>query len=44
MFLFLDLFVAVLGLRCCPSFSLVAACGGYFLVAACGFRIVEHRV
>ena len=44
MFLFLDLFVAVLGLRCFTSFSLVAACGGYFLVAACGFRIVEHRV
>ena len=37
MFLFLDLFAAVLGLRCFTSFPLVAACGGYFLVAACGF-------
>ena len=35
MFLFLDLFVAVLGLRCFTSFS---------LVVACVFHVVEHRV
>ena len=28
-------FLAVLGLRCCTGFSLVAASGGYSLVAAC---------
>ena len=31
------LFLAVLGLRCCSGFSLIAASKGYTLVAAWGF-------
>ena len=31
--LFVYLFLAVLGLRCCTGFSLLAASGGYSLVA-----------
>ena len=32
--------LAVLGIHCCSSFSLVVASGGHFLVAQCGFLIV----
>ena len=37
---FIDLFLAVLGLYCCTGFSLVAVCGP--LVAAASL-VVEHR-
>ena len=42
-------FLAVLGLRCCVSFSLVAASGGYPLVVVCWLLIavtslVGHRL
>ena len=38
--LLIDLFLAVLGLCSCASFSLVAASGGYSLVAMHGILIV----
>ena len=38
--LFIYLFLAVLGLRCCEGFSLVAASGGYSLLAVHGLLIV----
>ena len=44
------LLLAVLSLRCCSGFSLVAANKGYSLVAVCRLRIalaslvVEHRL
>ena len=43
-------FLAMLGLRCCTGFSLIAASGGYSLVAVCGLLVVvaslvaEHRL
>ena len=48
MYLF-SLFLAVLGLHCCVSFSLVAASGGYSLVVVCWLLIavtslVGHRL
>ena len=36
---FIYLFLAVLGLRCCVGFSLVAESGGYSLVMAHGLLI-----
>ena len=36
---FIYLFMAVLGLHCCPGFSLVEASGGSSLVAVCGLLI-----
>ena len=39
-FLFIYLFLAVLGLRCCAWASLVASRGGYFLVVVCRLLIV----
>ena len=50
MILFISLFLAVLGLHCRESFSLVAASGGYSqvgrhgLLAAAASLIVEHRL
>ena len=54
LFVFLNnyiyLFLAVLGLRCCGGFSLVAASASYSLVAVCRLLIVvaslvaEHRL
>ena len=47
---FIYLFLAVLGLRCCMGFSLVAASRGYSLVTVCGllivvaFLVVEHTL
>ena len=47
---FIYLFLAVLGLRCCGGFSLVAASASYSLVAVCRLLIVvaslvaEHRL
>ena len=44
------LFLAVLGLYCCTSFSLIAASGDSSLVAVCGlllaatFLVAEHRL
>ena len=37
--LFIYLLLAVLGLRCCLGFSLVAASRGYSLVGVCGLLI-----
>ena len=37
---FIYLSLAVLGVRCCVGFSLVAASWGYFYVAVCGLLIV----
>ena len=48
--LLIDWFLAVLGLRCCPGFSLVAVSRGYSLVAVRGllievaFPVAEHRL
>ena len=51
MYLFsqLFMFLAVLGLRCCMGFSLIAVSRGYFLVAVFNLLIVvtslvEHRL
>ena len=47
---FIYLFLAVLGLRCCMGFSLVAASRGYSLVTVRGllivaaFLVVEHTL
>ena len=40
MYNFIYLFLAVLGLRCCEGFSVVAASGGYSLLAVHGLLIV----
>ena len=48
--LFIYLFLAVLGLRCCEGFSLVVVSRSYFLVAVHGLLIAvaslvaEHRL
>ena len=39
-YLFIYLFLAVLGLCCCTKFSVVAESGGYTLVAVGGLLIV----
>ena len=41
---FIYLFLAALDLRCCASFSLVAASGGYCLAAVCRllFAVASH--
>ena len=49
-YLFVHLFLAALGLRCCMGFSLVALSGGYSLVPVLRLLIVvasfvaEHRL
>ena len=37
-------FLALLGLRCCTGFPLIAASGGYSLVAVCGLLIVVASI
>ena len=42
--LFIQLFLAALGLHCCTDFSLSAASRGYSVVVVHGLLLVEHRL